>query len=40
MQNLGLAYIGVWVATLAFAVVMVTRLVKGVERIADALERR
>lgn len=31
---------GLWLAVVVFMVVMTTRLVKGVERIAGALERR
>ena len=40
MQMYGLVYLGIWLATLVFAVVMVSRLVAAVERIAQALERR
>ena len=34
-----LLYMGVWLGVMVFAVVMVRRLVVGVERIAHALER-
>jgi hypothetical protein len=39
MEYFGLVYLGIWMAVLAYAVVMVRRLVVGVERIADALDR-
>ena len=40
IQLLPIAFFGMWLAVLSFVVVMVRRLVGGVERIAAALERR
>lgn len=40
MPSFFLAYFLIWLGIIAFAVVMTWRLVRGVERIAAALERR